>query len=280
MNSPTNDEIDLKGLAISIVRYLSQHFRYISICTVIGAIVGLIAFLAIPSVYESEMIVSSDILTSSYSDRLTQSLNRLIKEKNDSVLAVRLSLTTDEAKSIKALKIESVKKEISQKDDDESSTFIVTAEVRQKSLLPKLQNGLIGFLRTNEYVEIRVQQREQTYKQLIKKLDEEIGSLDSLKLRLFQGKPIYTKSSEMMLVDPTNIYSKIIELTRQRIEYQNALELFNSIQLIEGFTPFKKPASPKLSIALVVGFVLGFFGAIGILTARHLFKLAQSSQPT
>lgn len=277
MSSPAPDEIDLQQLAVSIVRYFQRYLRFISISSVVGVFLGLGFYLILPPVYESQMIVMSDILTSSYSDRLTESLDRLIKEDNDSILAERLNLTAIEAKQISEIEIESVKKEVSDTKDNESSTFIITVSVKQKSLLPKLQNGLISYLRNNEYVKTRVRQREEMYKTLIEKLDQEIQSLDSLKSRLFQGKPVYSKSSEMLLVDPTNIYSKIIELTQQRIGYKNALELFNSIQLIEGFTPFKKPASPKLSVALVVGFALGFFGAIGLLTLKQLLKMARES---
>lgn len=277
MTANTKDEIDLQQLAVNLVRYFQRYLRFISISAFVGALSGLGFYLALPPVYESQMIVMSDILTSSYSDRLTESLDRLIKEKNDSILANRLNLTTEEAKKVGKIEIESVKKETGTNKDNESSTFIVTVSVLNSSLLPKLQNGLIEYLRNNQYVKTRVRQREEMYKTLIEKLDQEIQSLDSLKARLFSGKPLYSKSSEMMLVDPTNIYSKIIELTQQRINYKNALELFNSIQLIEGFTPFKKPASPKLSVALVVGFALGFFGAIGLLTLKQLLKMARES---
>lgn len=274
MNQASNDEIDLQELVVNIVRYFTRYLKFISLTSGIGIILGLAGYLLLPAVYESEMIVSSDILTESYSDRLTENLNRLIKEKNDSILAFRLGLTPEEANDITTIDIESVKKEAGSAEKAESATFIITVEIKNRSLLPKLQSGLINYLRNNEFVKTRVRQREQTYRLLISKLDEEIQSLDSLKDRLFQGKPVYAKSSEMMLVDPTNIYSKIIELNRQQIDYKNSLELFNSIQLIEGFTPFKKPASPKLSIMLLAGFALGFFGAIGILTTRQLLKLA------
>lgn len=81
------------------------------------------------------MILQSDILTESYSDRLTDNLDRLIKEQNDSILATRLGLTLTEASGIKALEIESVKKTQSS-DKTEASTFLVTAVVDQKVFLP------------------------------------------------------------------------------------------------------------------------------------------------
>lgn len=273
MDNKSSDEIDLQELAIRILRYLYSHSRFIAFSCLGGTLLGLVAWLTLPPVYQSKMIVMSDILTKSYSDRITESLDKLIGEGNYALLGVRLNLSEDEVRQVSGIKIESIKKE--EKDIKEESTiFIITVDTKNQELLPKLQEGIINLLRNNEFVKIRVKQREFFYKTLIEKLDDEINSLDSLKKKLFDGKPIYGKGPEMLLVDPTNIYSKIIELNRQRIDYVNALELSNSIQLVEGFTSFKKPKSPRGSVALLLGLFGGLAFGLGSLTFRHLAKLA------
>lgn len=279
MNPSSSDEIDLQELAVNIFRYFTRHKRFLFLSSILGLVIGIGFYFLLPPKYESEMIVQSDILTESYSERLTENLDRLIEEKNDSLLGVRLKLTREEAEDIKSIEIKSVKKNTTGSKEKEETIFIITADVIDKNILSRLQDGLLNYLRNNEFVKIRVKQREQTYLLMIDKVGQEIKSLDSLKKRLFQGKPIYSSTSEMMLVDPTNIYSKIIELSKQQIDYKNALELHNSIQLIEGFTAFKKPKSPKLSVALVSGLAAGFFGGILLLTITGFLKLArQKSQ--
>ena len=133
-------------------------------------------------------------------------------------------------------------------------------------------------MRNNEYVKIRVRQREDFYKSMIGKVSQEIKSLDSLKNRLFKGQTVYAKSAEMMLIDPTSIYSKIIELNKEQINYKNALELVNSIQLVEGFTVYNKPVSPKLSISLVAGASIGIFFVLALLGVKSLRKIVQLSE--
>jgi hypothetical protein len=273
MNESTNEEIDLQELGIRILRYFRQHFAFILLSSLVTAAIGFAGYVLLPPVYESDMVVMSDILPTTFSDRLTGSFQRLIRERNDSILGARLGLNASEATSILAIRIESVKKETNAKADG-PSTFIITAEVATKTLFPKLQEGLINYLRNIEFVKIRVRLREQDYRLLIDQLTREINSLDSLKSRLIQGKPVYAKSSEMMLVDPTNIYTTRIDMQKQLIKYKDSLELFNSIQLIEGFTPFKKPANPKRSSMVLAGLALGFFGALGILTFIRLWKMA------
>jgi hypothetical protein len=271
-----SDEIDLQELAVRAILYFKKHFRFIATSTFLATLLAIIAYIYLPKIYESRMIVMSDILTESYSKEITESLRNLIKEKNISALASRLGLNEQEAGELQTLEIESVKKEKGSEKDVENTIFIITANIKNRTILPKLQQGLIQFLRNNEFVKVRVRQRADMYKRLIDKIGFEITSLDSLKRRLFSGLPVYSKSSEMLLVDPTSIYSKIIELNKEQINYKNALELSDSIQLVEGFTVFQKPAQPKLSILLVTGFLGGLFVSIGLLIIIRLLKLANS----
>lgn len=272
-----SDEIDLLELLAKIVITIKSNILSIIIAFVIGSILGLGYYHLVPKVYESKMILLSDILTSSYSERITESLDYLIKEENDEVLSTRLGISEREASSITKIEIESVKQE-TKEIESESSTFIITVRTEDKTILPNLQEGLINHLRNNEYVKVRVRQRQDFYKAMIEKVGIEINSLDSLKRRLFSGQPIYSKSSEMMLVDPTNIYSKIIDLNKEQIGYKNSLELVNSIQLVEGFTVYNKPVSPKLSISLVAGASFGLFMVALLIGFKSLRKIVRLSE--
>jgi hypothetical protein len=273
--SPASDEIDLIELAVKILRFFQHYFFLFLISISLGAGIGAGLYFIVPDVYVSKMVIQSDILTESYSDRIAESIDNLIGEQNYLLLSQRLALTPAEARDLQSIKIESVKK--TKEEDKEESIFIVTADVLDKTIIPKLQDGIINYLRSNEFVKIRVKQRIVYYEKLIASVGEEIKSLDTLKQKLLNGKPIYGKSTgEMMLIDPTNIYDQIINLKRQQLDYQNALELANSIQLVEGFTIYEKPAEPKLSVAIAVGFALGFFAALAIIFFRWLLKTSQT----
>ncbi len=275
---PTNsDEIDLVELLAKIVVVIKNNTRSLVIGFIVGCVLGLAYFQLAPATYESKMILLSDILTESYSERITESLDNLIKENNTKVLSERLGVSAEEAKSISEIKIESVKQE-SKDEKSESSIFIITVKIKENTILPKLEKGIIEYLRNNEFVKIRVNQRLTYFNTMIEKIGLEINSLDSLKKRLFLGQPIYSKSSEMMLVDPTNIYSKIIELNREQINLKNSLELVNSIQLVEGFTVFDKPVSPKLSISLASGATFGLFVVLLIIAFKSLRKIISLSE--
>jgi len=275
--SISSDEIDLVELLAKIVVVIKNNTRSLVIGFLVGCGLGFIYYQIAPATYESKMILLSDILTESYSERITESLDNLIKENNTKVLSDRLGVTVEEAKAISEIKIESVKQE-GNDEKAESSIFIITVKIKENTILPKLEKGIIEYLRNNEYVKIRVNQRLTYFNTMIEKIGLEINSLDSLKKRLFLGQPIYSKSSEMMLVDPTNIYSKIIELNREQINLKNSLELVNSIQLVEGFTVFDKPVSPKLSISLASGASFGLFVVLLIVGFKSLRKIISLSE--
>lgn len=273
-----NDEIDLLELFAKFIQTVRKNAISIISAFIIGSLLGLAYFQFAPNIYESKMILMSDILTSSYSERITESLDILINEQNAEALSKRLSIAEEEAKDVVKIEIESLNQKNKDNEKNESSIFIVTARTKQNQLLPKLQEGIIRHLQNNEFVKIRVNQRKTYLQTMIDKVGEEISSLDSLKRRLFLGKPIYSKSAEMMLVDPTSIYSKIIDLNKERVNLKNSLELVNSIQLVEGFTLFKKPTSPKLSISVAAGSSLGLFFAALVIGFKSIRRIIQFSE--
>lgn len=277
-NASSSDEIDLIELLAKVTLGIKNNFRSLVLAFVIGSLLGLAFYQFVPKVYESNMIIQSDILTESYGERIAESMDLLIREQNFEILGSRMGISLEKAASIKKIKIESVKQKQTNTTEKENNTFIITVRTTDNTLLPDLQNGLINYLRNNEFVKVRVRQRQDYYKAMIEKVGQEISSLDSLKKRLFTGKPIYSNSAEMMLVDPTTIYSEIIKLSKEQIEYKNGLELVNSIQLVEGFTIYKKPVSPKLSISLAAGASIGVFFVLTLIAIKGLRKIVELSE--
>ncbi|MCE2894919.1 MAG: hypothetical protein LW721_10795 [Flammeovirgaceae bacterium] len=277
-NASSSDEIDLIELLAKVTLGIKNNFRSLVLAFVIGSLLGLAFYQFVPKVYESNMIIQSDILTESYGERIAESMDLLIREQNFEILGSRMGISLEKAASINKIKIESVKQKQTNTTEKENNTFFITVRTTDNTLLPDLQNGLINYLRNNEFVKVRVRQRQDYYKAMIEKVGQEISSLDSLKKRLFTGKPIYSNSAEMMLVDPTNIYSKIIELNKEQINYKNGLELVNSIQLVEGFTIYKKPVSPKLSISLTAGASIGVFFVLTLIAIKGLRKIVELSE--
>ncbi|HRK53723.1 MAG TPA: Wzz/FepE/Etk N-terminal domain-containing protein [Cyclobacteriaceae bacterium] len=271
-----NDEIDLVELLVKAVLLIKRNLVQIIIFFVVGTGLGYAYASLAPKVYESKMLISSEILTESYSEKIFETLQNLVKEQNYEDLSSKIGLTVDESKSVSKIKIESALKDKPQKEE-EKRFFLITVELTDQSIQPKLQNGLIQFLQQIDFVKVRVEQRKKYYSDLIKQIDTEIQSLEEFKSKIYDGN-FFQNSKGNVMFDPTTVNSKIVELTKERINYQNALETANSVQVVEGFTQFDKPIWPKKSVSLAAGASLGLF-LVGIMIAfksiRKLVRFAE-----
>lgn len=274
MNTPERDEIDLQELAVRIIRYFKSHLTFILVATVLGTGAGIVAYQLLPKIYISKMVVLSDLLTKAYGERIDQQLNDLIREENIEDLAAKLELPKEKVKTISSIDIECIvdakspNREPQKKDE---TFFIVTVNLRDRAVLPDLQKGLLSFLRNNEYVKGRAKYRAEQGTAMVDRIEKELQLLDSMKQLLLRSQPF--KGDNVML-DPATLFTESVNLTKTQWDFRQEVEFASSMHLVEGFTVFQKPKSPKLRTLMAVGFLLGLFGSIGLLTLKHLIKLA------
>ncbi|HEY5746426.1 MAG TPA: Wzz/FepE/Etk N-terminal domain-containing protein [Chryseolinea sp.] len=282
MTEARKDEIDLLALLLQVVRAIRSNFWLIVLFFVLGTALGFGYYYSSRKVYENKMIVSSKIMTESYSKKLVDNLNQYIREGNKTALASQLGITEQTARELGYLKIESPysnEGEVSKEID--RSYFVITVEVFSQDILPDLQKGLISYFENNEYVKIRVNQNREFLKTVIAKIDQEIKDLEGLKAKIYSG-DFFQNSKNGVMFDPTVVNTKILDLTREKIKYQNDLELVNSVQLLEGFTRFDKPVKPLLSLSLVAGSSMGILLVIVFLvfkSIRKLLRMEEAARP-
>lgn len=273
-----SDEIDLLELLARVVISIKSNFKLIVGAFLIGCLLGLAYYQLVPKTYESRMLISSDILTESYSKTIAEDLNKLIKEKNIESLSSKLNLSSTEALAIGKLEVKNAIEKVDGRKEEEKNYLTITCQASDNSIWPNLQNGLISFFETNDYVRVRVDQRKKYFTQVIEKIDKELVDLNELKARIADGQITQSSKDNLILFDPTTVNTKILDLNKEKINLQNALETVNSVQLVEGFTVFEKPVSPKLSISLSAGASFGLFIVALILGFKSLRKIVSLSE--
>lgn len=273
-----SDEIDLLELLAKIVITIKSNILSIIVAFVIGSILGLCYYQFVPRTYESSMLISSGILTESYSKNLVSDINKLIKEKNLTKVSTKLGITQQEANMLGKLEIKSAIEKSDGIKEQEKSYLTIIGQSSDNSIWPSLQTGLINFFESNDYVKIRVDQNRKYYTQIIEKIDKELIDLQELKSNISSGKMSQSSKDNLVLFDPTTVNTKILDLNKEKIGMQNALETVNSVQLVEGFTTFEKPVSPKLSISLVAGASVGLFIVALLIGFKSLRKIVQLSE--
>lgn len=276
----SSDEIDLMELFLKLVRMIKKNFTMIVSFFVVGTLLGSVYGMFGTKVYESKMMVTSDILTDAYNDKLGENLNDLLKEKNLELIANKLSLSKEESENLVSIKIESAQKEKPSQKEDEKRWFLITAKVLNQEVLDKLEKGIATYLENNEFVKIRIEQKKNFNRELIKKIEKEILTLENFKNKVYEGN-FFENNKGNVMFDPTVVNVRIIELNKEKLKYENDLQIVNSVQIVEGFTKFNKPVSPNKAISLAAGATLGLF-FVGILIAfksiRKVVRMAEEAE--
>jgi hypothetical protein len=270
-------EVDLMELFLKGINIIRANFWMIVLFFLAGIALGLFSYYTSRKMYENKMVVSSGIMTKSYTKNLIDRLNRHKRESNIKAISSLLGVSDSTVKELGFISLEN----ISQSDGDkESDRFIITVDVFNQDILPELQEGLVRYLENNEFAKIRVEQNKSYLKQMISKVEEEIRELEELKKNISNGTFFQTVKGNIMF-DPTTVNSKILELTKERITLQNSLALVNSVQVIEGFTKFDRPTKPKLSVSLIAGAMIGLFISgmfIAFKSIRRLLRMADATK--
>jgi LPS O-antigen subunit length determinant protein (WzzB/FepE family) len=273
-----SDEIDLLELFLKGILTLKASFLAVLVLFLVGIASGLVYFYSSTKFYQNRMIVSSTILTQSYARVMFENANKLIGEGNVASLASQFKVSQAAVEKISSISVEGLSKTPGE-EFKESERFVIIVETSGEQALPELQKGLINYLEDNDFVKVRVEQNRRTLQQMLSAVTQEINDLQELKSRISDGLFFQVARGNVMF-DPTTVNSKILELSERKLNYGNALELSNSVQIVEGFSEFKKESRPRLTSSLVGGALLGFLLAgtfLAIKGLRRLLKIAASN---
>ena len=105
------------------------------------------------------MIISSTILTTSYTRVLFENANRLLGEGSSAILAAQFKVPEEIINKLNSLSIESMNKTPGEELKD-SERFLITIEVTDQKAIPRIQKGLITYLENNDFVKVRVAQQQ------------------------------------------------------------------------------------------------------------------------
>ena len=273
----TPDEVDLLDLLLKGLNAIRANFWLILSFFLLGIGLGLANYFTEQKVFENRMVISSTVLTKSYGKILIDKVNKYLGENNVDIITKDLKISRETLATVRLLKIELVTEADETKETDR---YIIIAETYSQDRLADLQNGLVYYFENNEFAKARERQNKEYLRQVISKFDQEIKDLEEFKVRLFKGDFIQSIKGNVMF-DPTAVNSKIVELTKEKLNFQNSFAFANNVQIIEGFTPFEKPSKPQLSISLAAGSVSGLiFVAIllGLKSLHRLVKMADAAK--
>lgn len=278
-NSPTphfqDDEIDLKDLVKRIIKVFERGTKTILFSVLLGAILGLGYFFNSGVSFESSLVLSSKILKLPNIETLFEPIRSLLSEGNTELVSQKLQIDEEIVLKLSSLEVKSVFENETQ-NQEPVSYFEITATVSDNKILSELQQGIIMYLSNNDYAQRRVVLNKEKLKVLIEKVDNEINQIETLKKQIESGSVLNSASSNLVLMEPTNLYEQSLMMIEKKQEFIEELALVESIEVVKEFTPFAKPTNPSWIICLVGGLAAGLILGFAILFFREMDRYVKS----
>jgi hypothetical protein len=136
-----------------------------------------------------------------------------------------------------------------------SYTFGVVARVKDNNILPKLQNGIVHYLSSNEFSQSRYSRFYNNGNTLKDFIHQEIKKLDSMNTA-FAEKVVSSNNNFSTLTSPGDYKTIVINLMGRIIDIEDQLKFSKPVTIIQPFMPFKNPVSPNPLIVALIAFVV------------------------
>lgn len=286
--------LGILNLIVRLRQATRKFWILIIICVLAGAAIGYGSYVAFKPYYASQLQVSSEYYKINTLEDLIEGLDQLAAEGGYGVLAEKLNISSEQAATIRSfeltpevnpddlVKIESLMLQV---EGAEGLTEEQLAEIRtlltrgvdyytitvtfyELNNLDALEQGLVGYLSNNNYIERRVKIEQANLQALREKLVADLQELqglkklqaDALSRAIESGR---TGSNNVILgnpesaTDPLNVYREDISLYQRLLSINRRLELNQSLEVVSGFTPFQNPASISLSGRIILGALVG-----------------------
>lgn len=212
-----------------------------------------------PERYDNHLIGQAKSLRIEVLAEVIKSLDEIIHEKNYSHLARILGIDETNARSIRKLELKEVYPEIFTHTTSENY-FRLTVTFNMKVDYMEMQDAFIAYLENNPFLKLRKDKNLEANKKTLLIIGQEIDHLEVLRNKLLSES--VKEPSSYIIMNPTEINSKIVDLHQKKNKLEVVIELSDQIQIIRGFTELNNPTSPKLSNFLLGGFILGLFVSV------------------
>ncbi|MDH5602565.1 MAG: hypothetical protein OEY51_01430 [Cyclobacteriaceae bacterium] len=309
--SIASDEIDLRevfkaigqfflnlwnGLVRLIIRFRRttiNHYKLITVITVISVLFGTGQYYRIKPYYKSTMLLQSAFLNHKLLENTIENLNQLTNTEEHKGLEEVLRVSPDVARNIlrfevepfvtdeeiiemEKLKMQLENAKVSQEITDpilaqltlsNKRAFELSVYVYEPELIGDLDMLLFDYIKSNAYVSKQLTAHEDELKARLAKLRQEQPKLDSLKTFLLSH--LKTLSSvrregsdnviigEEQITDPLTVFQRDISLNDDILRIEKQLYLKADFELIDRFTPYYEPESASLKKMLWFHFELG-----------------------
>lgn len=252
------DEIDLLNYFGLLRDKVRNNIWVLLLIIVLSGVSAGVWYYVYPPRYEAKMIGSSKFLKPEVLAEVVGNLNYQFERQNIDVLSDYLKLDKGVVGSVVSISLQDLRPAVftqpaatdpdAIREYDRIHYFEIIVQTGGYSNYPEIQQSLINYLGSNEFVQKRIQVIEEQNKVKLAKTREELAKLDQLREQIYSG----GSSKSYTIMDPSSLNDLIVELTGKASAIEYDLKVGNPIQVIQGFIPNSQPYFPrKRHMALV-----------------------------
>lgn len=247
------EDIDLLLLAERIILFFSRYKWVYLIAIAGGLALGSYFYFSLDRIYRSRLVVHSFLLTNQEQIQIVNNWNDLLTKKEYTLLAEIFHSPADILHRLKTIKAEEIQKVYTAANPN---GFIIEVNVTDNAILPALEKGIVYGFENIGYVKEKLDVKKANYRELITTTSREIQQMDSTKRVMENIMDGRGKASSPLIIDGSSINNELIAMSEKLLSYKEGLQFTNAVQVFQSFSPFKKPAGPKLLPWLFIGLVL------------------------
>jgi hypothetical protein len=277
----TPEEVDILSflqpignLVKKVFVFLANQFSKIyknallfSLITVAFLAIGFSLRFVLPKQYQTDAIFVTYELPAEVCSLELLSLNQLINNKSNALLANKLQISAEAADAIRFVTSKTTQDILlnKEKTDTTNRLFSVTIRLNDPQFIDTIQSSLVRFLENNPYSVRRKEIKKAALLSLKANLLKKTQSLDSL--RSLVNSSIVPRSSGQGIilgepVNPVSVYQAEISYYKEQLEVDEKLALIENIEILQPFLKINSPNYPHYNelalYFLLTGAILAF----------------------
>jgi hypothetical protein len=262
---------ELLRLARKIVSFIFRHKILLGVLTIAGMATGVALYKVTPSSYKMSILIKPTDLEASVFGQMIKGLNDLASTGASSELARSLKIAPHEAGKITQITGQSLQGVDLAKDTAVSNIgrpFILDAMVSDNEFAIPLQDALINYFNTNEYLSKLRVDKLQMMNQKLAFINAELAKLDSLKTQ-YNLSLAMTKTPSMYYnaMDPAKIYEASSKYYLEKNKIEEWIRQGKDVVVkIESAKPSIAASSSNIyKMVIIYGLIFFCIGALIIL---------------
>lgn len=265
----TSEEINIKELIIKTLFFLKNHKKIWIITLIIALSAGIYKYFTTKIYFESSLYLTTAIVYEKSSDifepdlqpimSMLTILQKQVENKNSEFLINKLNLQKPDF--LKDLQVTVfIDKSLTKMNPN---NIRVKVEVYDKSKLKELQDQILNYCNTNEYINNLFQNQQKFIKSSSDIIEQRVNEFDEIN----QIIKSFSKENKQILFINYNDWASIVDLELKKYKFQNTISSETPVIIVNEFNLYPKATNKKL-INSVLYFVLVSF--LGIVTAVFL----------